>query len=133
VAKSWQSHGPVKDGSAPGVVLTPLQVPRAAPTASLSRTTLRAGGTTLSEQTPDPLPPELAPFVARAQAHLEEATEGLDADATIAHLEATMARAEVEASRLGFRFPPPEVTVDRANLGDESNPVVLIQRLTDDG
>ncbi len=43
-----------------------------------------------------------------------------------------MARAEVEASRLGFRFPPPEIQVDRASLGDEANPVVLIQRLTDD-
>ena len=54
-------------------------------------------------------------------------------DATIAHLEATMARAEVEASRLGFRFPPPEITIDRANLADDTNPsVVLIQRLTDD-
>jgi hypothetical protein len=94
---------------------------------------LRAGGTTLPDPTPDPLPPELAPFVARAQAHLEQATDGLDMDATIAHLEATMARAEVEASRLGFRFPPPEITIDRANLADDTNPsVVLIHRLTDD-
>jgi hypothetical protein len=94
---------------------------------------LRAGGTTLPDPTPDPLPPEFAPFVARAQAHLEQATDGLDMDATIAHLEATMARAEVEASRLGFRFPPPEITIDRANLADDTNPsVVLIQRLTDD-
>lgn len=94
---------------------------------------MRAGGTTLPDSTPDPLPPELAPFVARAQARLEAATEGLDADATMAHLEATMARAEVEASRLGFRFPPAEVNLGQANLGDESNPVVLIQRLTDEG
>jgi len=43
-----------------------------------------------------------------------------------------MARAEVEASRLGFRFPPPEISIDRTTLGDEANPVVLIQRLADD-
>ncbi len=105
---------------------------RGPPADSLSRTTFRAGGTTIPEPIPDPLTPELAPFVAHAQAHLEQATDGLDADATIAHLEATMARAEVEASRLGFRFPPADMPIDRANLGDDANPVVLIQRLTDD-
>jgi hypothetical protein len=93
---------------------------------------LRAGGTVLPDPTPDPLPPELAPFVAHAQNNLEQATEGLDADATIAHLEATMVRAEVEASRLGFRFPPPEVSLDGANLPDGVNPVVVIQRLGED-
>jgi hypothetical protein len=93
---------------------------------------LRAGGTTLPDLTPDPLPPELAPFVAHARTHLEQATEGLDADATIAHLEAAVVRAEVEASRLGFRFPPPEVQLDAAALTDGANPVVVIQRMGDD-
>jgi hypothetical protein len=42
-----------------------------------------------------------------------------------------MARAEVEASRLGFRFPPPELELDQASLTEGGNPVVVIQRLTD--
>ncbi|HLM64089.1 MAG TPA: hypothetical protein VK306_07300 [Acidimicrobiales bacterium] len=98
---------------------------------SLYRIAVRAGGTTLADQTPEPLPPELAPFVAHAQSHLEQATEGLDNDQTIAHLEAAMARAEVEASRLGFRFPPPEIQVEAAQLTDGVNPVVVIQRLAE--
>jgi len=89
------------------------------------------GGSHLAETTPDPIPPELAPFVARAQVSLEQATEGLDADETIAHLEATMVRAEVEASRLGFRFPPPDIQVDQASLAEAGNPVVVIQRLAE--
>jgi hypothetical protein len=78
------------------------------------------------------VPPELAPFVAHARTHLEQATEGLDADATIAHLEAAVVRAEVEASRLGFRFPPAEVALDPTALTDGVNPVVVIQRLGED-
>jgi hypothetical protein len=85
----------------------------------------------LAEITPDPITPELAPFVAHAQADLEQATEGLEADEAIAHLEATMVRAEVEASRLGFRFPPPELELDQASLTEGGNPVVVIQRLTE--
>ena len=42
-----------------------------------------------------------------------------------------MARAEVEASRLGFRFPPPELELDHASLTEGGNPVVVIQRLTE--
>ncbi len=42
-----------------------------------------------------------------------------------------MARAEVEASRLGFRFPPPELELDQASLAEGGNPVVVIQRLTE--
>ena len=77
----------------------------------------------LTESTPDPVPPELAPFVARAQERLEQATEGLDPDETIAHLEAAVARAEAEASRLGFVHavvprsapePPPGMRLTRA-------------------
>jgi hypothetical protein len=85
----------------------------------------------LAENTPDPIAPELAPFVAHAQANLEQATEGLETDEAIAHLEATVARAEVEASRLGFRFPSPEGRIDPASLGDGNSPVVVIQRLAD--
>lgn len=84
----------------------------------------------LTESTPDPVPPELAPFVARAQQRLEQATQGLGPDETIAHLEAAVARAEVEASRLGFRFPSPELGAEAPHLGDDSS-VVVIQRLTD--
>ena len=95
---------------------------------------MRAGGPTLPDPTPDPLPPELAPFVAAEQARLEQATEGLDADATIAHLEAAMVRAEVEASRLGFRFPPADVLGEAAGLRDTgNNPVVVIQQIDDRG
>jgi hypothetical protein len=42
-----------------------------------------------------------------------------------------MVRAEVEASRLGFRFPSPEVPLEQASLGEGGNPVVVIQRLTE--
>jgi hypothetical protein len=42
-----------------------------------------------------------------------------------------MARAEVEASRLGFRFPPPEIQVEATELTDGVNPVVVIQRLAE--
>jgi hypothetical protein len=103
---------------------------RPAPADSLGRIRIRAGGTTLAE-TPEPLPPELAPFVAHAQSRLEQATENLDDDQTVAHLEAAMARAEVEASRLGFRFPPAEIQVDAATLAGGGDPVVVIQRLVD--
>ncbi|HEX8803400.1 MAG TPA: hypothetical protein VF743_04385 [Acidimicrobiales bacterium] len=85
----------------------------------------------LPDPTPDPIPPELAPFIARAQAHLEQATDGLEDAEAIAHLEAAVARAEVEASRLGFRFPPPELEIEQADLGELGSPVVVIHRLTD--
>ncbi|HEY8526593.1 MAG TPA: hypothetical protein VIL48_16610 [Acidimicrobiales bacterium] len=85
----------------------------------------------LAENTPDPISPELAPFVAHARADLEQATEGLEAHEAIAHLEATMVRAEVEASRLGFRFPPPELELEQGTPGDGTSPVVVIQRLAE--
>ena len=90
----------------------------------------RDRGTPLPEITPDPLLPELAPFLALAQADLERATYGLDHEAAVQHLEATVAQAAVQASRLGFLFPPsdpgPE-TADAITLGDGS--VVVVQRL----
>jgi hypothetical protein len=89
------------------------------------------GGPDLTETTPDPLTPELAPFVVQARADLEQATDGLDHDAAVEHLKAMMARAEVQASRLGFSFPAPEVVADTLELGEGS--VVLVQRLSDPG
>lgn len=87
------------------------------------------GGSPLTETMPDPLTPELAPFVAQARAQLEQATDGLDHDAAVEHLEAAVARAAVQASRLGFSFPVPEPPADALALGDGS--VVLVQRLGD--
>jgi hypothetical protein len=87
------------------------------------------GGDPLPETTPDPLTPELAPFVALARARFEQATDGLDHDAAVEHLEAAVAQAAVQASRLGFSFPVPEPATDALALGDGS--VVLVQRLTD--
>jgi hypothetical protein len=80
-------------------------------------------------QGPDPLTPELAPFVAQARAHLEQATDGLDHEEAVAHLEATVARAAIQASRLGFSFPAPAPAADALALGDGS--VVVVQRLGD--
>jgi hypothetical protein len=89
------------------------------------------GGTPLPETTPDPLTPELAPFVALARARFEQATDGLDHDAAVEHLEAAVAQAAVQASRLGFSFPAPEPATDTLALGDGS--VVLVQRVGDPG
>jgi hypothetical protein len=83
--------------------------------------------------TPDPLTPELAPFVALARARLEQDTSGLDHDSVVEHLEAAVARASLQASRLGFVFPGPEApdrAVDDAiPLGDGS--VVVVQHIAD--
>lgn len=89
------------------------------------------GGPSLPESTPEPLTPELAPFVALAQARLEQATDGLDHEAAVAHLEAAVTQAAVQASRLGFSFPAPDVPTDAVALGDGS--VVLVQHLADPG
>jgi hypothetical protein len=83
----------------------------------------------LPEITPDPLPAELAPFVAQAQARLERATDGLEHDAAVEHLEATVARATIEASRLGFSFPPPDAPAESLAVGDGDGPIVVVQRL----
>jgi hypothetical protein len=80
----------------------------------------------LPDAAPDPLTPELAPFVAQARARLEAATDGLDHEAAVQHLEAMVASATVQASRLGFAFPVPE-PADTLALGDGS--VVVVQRL----
>jgi hypothetical protein len=81
--------------------------------------------------TPDPLTPELAPFVALARARLEQDTSGLDHDAAVEHLEAALARASLQASRLGFMFPGPDAAertaADTFALGDGS--VVVVQHI----
>jgi hypothetical protein len=96
--------------------------------ATLGDATLR--DTALPDATPDPLTPELAPFVAQARARLEAATDGLDHEAAVQHLEAMVASATVQASRLGFAFPVPE-PADTLALGDGS--VVVVQRLGEPG
>ncbi len=84
----------------------------------------------LPDATPDPLTPELAPFVAQARARLEAATDGLDHEAAVQHLEAMVAHATVQASRLGFAFPVPEPP-DTLALGDGS--VVVVQHIGEQG
>jgi hypothetical protein len=81
------------------------------------------------EATIDPLTPELAPFVALARAGLEAATDGLDHDAAVEHLEAAVTRAAVAASRLGMQLPAAADPGGALTLGDGS--VVLVQRLGD--
>jgi hypothetical protein len=68
--------------------------------------------------------------VAQARARLEADTQGLDHEDAVRHLEATVARATVQASRLGFAFTPDEPE-DRLGLGD--GPVVVVQRLGEPG
>ena len=84
------------------------------------------GGALAGEGTIDPLTPELAPFVALARADFERATDGLDHEAAVRHLEAALAEAAVAASRLGFQLPGPDAGSALA-LGDGS--VVVVQRL----
>jgi hypothetical protein len=89
-------------------------------------------GSILSE-TPDPVPAELAPFLAQARTGLEAATDGLPASEAIEHLETTLARTEIEASRLGIRFD--RATLDADTLqqaADGLGPVVVIRRLVED-
>jgi hypothetical protein len=86
--------------------------------------------TTVPDDTPDPLTPELAPFVAQARARLEAATDGLDHEAAVQHLEATVANATVQASRLGLAFPVRE-PADTFALGDGS--VVVVESLGEQG
>ncbi len=87
------------------------------------------GGALAGEATVDPLTPELAPFVALARADFERATDGLDHDAAVEHLETALARAAVAASRLGLQLPGPEIAGPALALGDGS--VVVVQRLGD--
>jgi hypothetical protein len=87
-------------------------------------------GSILSDPTPDPVPAELAPFLAQARTGLEAATDGLQTQEAIEHLETTMARAEIEASKLGIRF---DRALDGEALGlpEQVGPVVVIRRLVE--
>jgi hypothetical protein len=87
------------------------------------------GGTPLDEITPDPLPAELAPFVAQARARLEQATDGLEHDAAVEHLEAAVTRAAIEASRLGISFPAPDGPAEPLAIGDGDGSIVVVQRI----
>lgn len=77
------------------------------------------------------MPAELAPFLAKAWGHLEAATDGLQPDEAIAHLETTLARTEIEASRLGIRIDPAQIDGEGLNVGDPDGPVVVIHRLVE--
>jgi hypothetical protein len=91
----------------------------------------RHRGVTLSDPTADAVPAELAPFLASARTNLEAATDGLQPQDAIKHLETTLARAEFEASRLGMRFDQFGVEAETV-ANDGSGPVVVIRRLDPD-
>lgn len=84
-------------------------------------------------ETPDPVPAELAPFLAQARTGLEAATDGLPTSEAIEHLETTLARTEIEASRLGIRFDRAELDAETLQQAtDGLGPVVVIRRMVDD-
>jgi hypothetical protein len=68
--------------------------------------------------------------MAQARARLERATDGLDHEAAVEHLEATVEQAAIEASRLGFSFPSADVAAEPLALGDGDGSIVVVQRLT---
>jgi hypothetical protein len=78
------------------------------------------------------VPAELAPFLAKAWGHLEAATDGLQPDEAIAHLETTLARTEFEASRLGIRFDQAQADAEGLTFSNDGGPVVVIRRLVED-
>jgi hypothetical protein len=79
---------------------------------------------------PDPIPAELAPFLAQAKIRLEEATEGLQPHEAIQHLESTLAQTEMEASRLGIQFEVADaIQAQMGTGGDGDGPVVVIQQI----
>jgi hypothetical protein len=88
------------------------------------------GGDTLNDQIPDPVPPELAPFLANARVDLAAATDGLQPHEVVEHLETTVARAEFEASRLGMRIDPLAAESEPLTVTDD-DPVVVIRRLVE--
>jgi hypothetical protein len=81
----------------------------------------------LSDPTADAVPAELAPFLASARTRLEADTDGLKPHEVIRHLETTMARAEIEASRLGMRFD--QFGIEADSPADGTGPVVVIRRM----
>jgi hypothetical protein len=98
--------------------------------AASSAVHLDRGSTILSDPTPDPVPAELAPFLAQARTGLEAATDGLQPQEAIQHLETTLARTEIEASRLGIRFDQ-ATDAEALGLAEGLGPVVVIRRLVE--
>jgi len=96
-------------------------------------TAIRRGGNPIhSDQPSEPLPAELAPFLAAARQELEAATDGLAPHEAIEHLESTMAEAEAQASRLGLAISPPAVLAAQgAPLNESDSPVVVIRQMVD--
>ena len=80
---------------------------------------------------PDPVPAELAPFLANARLDLAAATEGLPPDEVVRHLQSTVANAEIEASRLGIRFEEPDPLDGEPLSVTDGGPVVVIRRLVE--
>lgn len=91
----------------------------------------------LSDPTPDPVPAELAPFLAQARTGLEAATDGLQPEEAIEHLQSTLVRTEIEASRLGIRMDRGMLALDAdtetLQQADGLGPVVVIRRLVEEG
>jgi hypothetical protein len=81
------------------------------------------------------VPAELAPFLATARDRLAADTEGLQPHEVIAHLESTVARAEIEAAQLGIqiqqeqRQPDAEALALALGEGDDDGPVVVVRRI----
>ena len=79
---------------------------------------------------------ELAPFLAQARTGLEAATDGPQPQEAIEHLQSTLARTEIEASRLGIRFDrgllDADADIDAVSQADGLGPVVVIRRLVED-
>ena len=63
---------------------------------------------------------------------MEAATDGLQPHEAIEHLESTLARAEIEASRLGIRFDRNTLDAETLAQADGLGPVVVIRRLVED-
>jgi hypothetical protein len=109
-------------------------MPGSVPWQLVRPTDVRSLGATLTDPIPDPVPAELAPFLATARDRLAADTEGLQPHEVIAHLESTVARAEFEAAQLGIRIEPVADPSDgedalTAALDDVEGPVVVVRRI----
>jgi hypothetical protein len=80
---------------------------------------------------PDPVPAELAPFLANARHNVAAAIEGLQPDEAVRHLQTTVAQAEIEASKLGIRFDEPTAIDGEPLTVTDGGPVVVIRRLVE--
>lgn len=73
----------------------------------------------------------MAPFLAEASEQLEKATEGLQPQEAIQHLETTLAEAEAEATRLGLNLPSTPAATAPPSDGQGEPAVVVIQQMLD--